>query len=441
MDFHRLPAPVPRPSFRRVARRCLVFITSLLMTGASLAQEAVFTTPRGIYTVKVAGTSEPSIPARTYLGIQLLPETRFRGVAMHVAGDRLSFHSFPSGNLENPSADRKYYLHVLSGAGRGYIANIREFLPSAIVCTEDVTPWIRPGDLVTMRSHPQLSDLLGTGNRFGLGAGIDAGTADNVVIWDPELQKERVYFFHSIRNRWEEKDIEANASNAVFNFPYGFYIVRRSPGTIRIALAGEMSPDAILLPVRSGANVFSLPLNLSASLDRLFPSNGPYPVIGGPNAKSSDLLIFEEPTTGIHRGPFYRLSQPDFSGWREVGVDDSTASIQPLDFLSTLILRREGDSGHVLVEGSVAPPAVPIPVLPAEPEPDEIPLTAELPTVGLNIPPGLPGDINMAIETSTDLSSWTTFGSAPPVDGVVKFTLPAGQTRFFYRLKLTLSAY
>jgi len=326
---------------------CLVLCVSAF--GPLRAAQVVYTSARGIYTVKVPGTTQASAPARTYLGIQLLPDLRFPGRVANVTGNAVSL-LYLSDHSALATPVRKCYLQVTEGNGRGYVVDIDQFRSNDIVCSENLTSWIQSGDQVKIRPHPQLLDLLGVTSRFGLSAGIDADSADNVVVWDPDTQEERVYYFNSTRSRWEEKNIVADASQAIFRFPYGFYIVRRSPGTLRIALSGDVGADAVLLPVRSGANVFSLPVNLSASLDGMVRVSGDFSVISGANAKRSDILTFEEPTTGLQRGPFYHLSRPNASGWREVGVNGSSAPIAPLDFLSTLVLHREGSPGLVFVE-------------------------------------------------------------------------------------------
>jgi hypothetical protein len=419
-----------RPHFFISCRIALRLLAGFLSLGAAIASETAYSSPRGIYTVKVPGATETAAPVRTYLGIQLMPDTRFFGMVGNVSGNTLSLQFF-SDHADLEAAGRKSYIHVLNGSGRGFVVDIDQFRAADIVCAENLAPWIQPGEKVRMRNHPHLADLLGATNQFGLAAGTDAESADNVVVWDPDLQQERVYYFHSTRARWEEKDVVADAGNAIFRFPYGFYIVRRSPGTLRIALSGEIGSDAILLPVRPAANVFSLPVNLSASLENLVPASGAFPVESGPNASSADLLTFEEPTTGIQRGPFYHLSRPDASGWREVGVDGSTASIQPLDFLSTLILRREGNASRVLVDGSLEVPVVPRPPLPPDPEAGEIPLKGELPF------PSLHGDSSMRVEISTDLQNWSTHAAVERApNGKIIFDLPAGQGRAFYRLRI-----
>lgn len=163
-------------------------------------------------------------------------------------------------------------------------------------------------------------------------------------------------------------------------------------------------------------------------------TTGDFAVNSGPNANSADILTFEEPVTGQQRGPFYHLDRAGLSGWREIGVDGSEAAIQPLDFLSTLVFRRNGGAGRVLAEGSLEPPAVPRPPLPPDPEPGELPLTAEFP---LNQPP--PPDLTLTIETSTDLQSWTSYASPTLTpDNRLVFPLPSGQGRAFYRLAVSM---
>jgi hypothetical protein len=424
-------------------------MAGLLTLSGAFAAETAYTTPRGIYTVKVPGATQPSAPVRTYIGIQLLPELSYFGRAATVSGNTLSLEHIDQHNYFS-TPDRKSYLHVLEGSGRGFITDIDEFRDSDMVCAEDLTQWIQPDTLVRIRPHPGLSDILGADNPYGLGAGPDADTADNMVIWDPDAQQEKVYYFHSVRARWEEKGIEADAGNAVFRYPYGFYIVRRSPGTLRIKLsgntglndAGQLEP--VLLPVHHGANVFSLPINLSGSLDAIVRADGSFPVVSGTNARSSDILTFEEPTTGLRRGPFYHLSRPNASGWREVGVNDSTASIEPLDYLSTLILWRNGDAGRLLVEGSLEPPAVPRPLLPPDPEPGEPPLRGELVIPRQLTNPNFFPNLTYVFENSEDLQTWVPFSASnsevfiePDGSWRLTFELPAGQRRVFYRLKVT----
>ncbi len=419
--------------FYRIFLRGLHCLAWLIpATGPIRADEAAYTEPRGIHTVKVAG-AVAGIPARTYAGIQLLPNTRFGGAAETASGNAVSFAGIFS-HLDMETPGRISYLHVLDGTGAGFVTDITQYRATDIVCAENLEPWLQPGALVRVRPHSRLADIMGADNPFGLAAGVDALSADNVVVWDPVTQGEKVYYFQSGRGRWEEKDVVADAAGTPFRFPYGFYIVRRSAGTLRIALSGEISSFPVLLPAHAGANVFSLPVNLSGSLEALVNAGCPHAAISGANAAAADILTFEEPSTGNQRGPFYHLSRPGESGWREVGVDGSQAAIEPLDFLSTLILRRQGNAGRVLVRASLEPPPVPRPPLPPDPEPGEIPLTGELPAL---FPPG----ISAEVQISTDLQTWEPHANVTVQNGKVTFDLPSGQRRAFYRLKISIPGF
>lgn len=409
-------------------RRLLVL--PLLALCVAPFSEAASTDPLGFYAVKIAGRAENGPPARTYFGLQLLPALKFAGQAVAVNGHRMSFNN-PAGAVADP--DRTLYLHVTDGTGQGFISDITGFDGNDVICADNLAPWITPGVMVKIRPHPHISDIFGADNRFGLGSGPDAANADNVVIWDPEAQQEQVYYFHSVRSRWEKRGVEADAGKARLSYPYGLYIVRRAEGGKRISLSGEIGYEPVLLPVRQGANVFSLPVNLSASLDSLISSTGPHSVEKGRNASRADLLTFEEPSSGITRGPFYYRSSSFDSGWREVGIDDGGAALQPLDLLSTLTLRRrEAATGYVLARGSLEPVPGGVPPIDPAPEPGEPPLTVTFP-----MPPTHPPDgVIWQLETSIDLQTWTPMVHLERSPGGIVFNLPAGASRAFYRITI-----
>ncbi len=417
------------PPLRSFRERFLAAAALLLLLPG--AAPAAATDPLGFYTVKIAGRGEDDQPARTHLGIQLLPKIRFAGLATGVSGNTMSFGQ-PMEALAEP--DQTFYLHVLTGPGRGFICDITAFDGQDVVCAADLSGWIAPGERAIIRTHSRLSDIFGPDNRYGLGSGPDAASADNIAIWDAGIQQERVYYFHSDRQRWEERGVVADAGMATIPYPRGLYIIRRSPGNLRIALRGEVGFEPVLLPVRQGANVFSLPVNLSASLANLIASEGPFAVTKGRNATRADLLFFDEPYSGARKGPFYYRNSPADAGWREVGVNGSGQPVQALDMLSTLTLRREGAPGFVLAEGSLEPsPAGQLPI-PPDPEPGELPITIDFP-----LPPALPPDVIYSLEKSTDLQTWETFPFIVVESGSLTFELPPGASRAFYRVVVTLA--
>ncbi len=404
-------------------RLLFVSCAAVVFSGHVLADTAV-TAPIGAYAIKVPGKGAGESQRRTYFGLQLLPDVNFSGAAMTVSGKQLTV-GIGDHNAAVPAGHRSY-VHVISGAGKGFVSDIELTTSSYIRCEKDLTGWVTPGAIVQVRPHPRLGDLFGTDNKFHLTAGLGASAADNVVLWDPENQRERVYYFHSARSRWEEDGIAADANAVPARFPYGLYVIRRSEGTLRIGLSGSVATNPVLLPVKTGANVFSLPVNFSASLD-LISTTGNHKVVSGTNAKESDLLVFEEPTSGVRRGPFYHSSRTGAEGWREAGVNGTASS--GLDLLSTLVLQRQGEAGYLFVDGNTSSGGG-FPVLPADPEPGEF-------SMAFSIPARFPNGVQCMVETSQDLVNWVPLAQVSVANNKVEFGYPPGQSRAFYRLKMT----
>ncbi|WP_367872584.1 hypothetical protein [Luteolibacter sp. Populi] len=380
---------------------------------------AAETTPLGIYAVKIAGTAPGETRARTYLGIQLLQPANFGGLVVQTDGKRFTFNGASELPLHS-DADKEYYVHAINGPGAGFIARIEAYEGAWVRCDQDLGAWLPPGTQFSIRPNPRLTDLFGADNRFGFVSGENAAQSDKVVLWDSREQEERIYYFNSTRSRWEEKGIEADAGNTPIRYPNGLYIVRHSATPLRIALKGEISADPVLLPVRDGANVFSLPVNLSASLANLVSSSGPFAVKSGKNAAQSDILSFEDPAGVAGSGPFYYRSRSNDTGWRAVGTNDSDAPLQPLDMLSTLVLRHEGEDAFVRVNADLtAPPGGPF-VPPADPDPGELPLEVEVPNP---VNPS-PAELTIVLETSKDLATWSPVSFTPRADHRVFFQLP-----------------
>ncbi|HVJ46693.1 MAG TPA: hypothetical protein VM511_09935 [Luteolibacter sp.] len=394
---------------------------------ASADADTAYTNPIGGYAIKVPGKAAGENQRRTYFGMQLLPDIHLGGTVANVSGKQFSVVGLGDHNIAARAGYRSY-VHVFSGTGKGFISDIEQTTATQIQCEKDLTGWVTPGTVVQVRTHLRLGDLFGTDNKFHLAAGSEASAADNVVLWDPENQRERVYYYHSGRSRWEEEGIVADADAVPVRYPYGLYVIRRSEGTLRIGLSGSVATNPVLLPVKTGTNVFSLPVNFAASLN-LISTAGTHRAISGPNAKEADLFIFEEPTSGVRRGPFYHSSRTGSEGWREAGVNGAAST--GLDLLSTLVLQRQGDGGYLFVDGNTSS-GEGFPVLPADPEPGELAMKFSIP-----IPPMLPGSTQIMVETSQNLVNWGPLTQGSMFNNRVEFDYPPGQSRAFYRLKVT----
>jgi len=411
----------------------LLATCALLSPLASRVASAAETTPLGIYAVKIAGTSAGEPHARTYVGIQLLQTPIWAGPVVQVNGPRLTFNGVSELLYD---AAKEYYIHVMDGPGAGLIARIVANEGTSILCDQDLTTWMPQGTRFWIRPNPRLIDLFGADNRFGFASGPDAAQADKVVLWDSVAQEERVYYFNSTRSQWEERGTEGNAGNTPVRYPNGLYIVRHSSASLRIALKGEVSEDPVLLRVREGANVFSLPVNLSASLGNLVTSTGPFSVKSGKNAAQADILSFFDPAGLAERGPFYYRSRNNDTGWQAVGANDSEAPLQPLDMLSTLVLQHQGEDSYIRLNPDfTAPPGGPF-VPPADPDQGELPLEVEMPNLfnAQNVPPWL--DIVIILETSSDLVNWNPIARPFGPNERILFQLPPGESRAFYRLRV-----
>lgn len=416
-------------TFFRSAGICLIAAAG---GGALHGQDVAVTDPLGVYTVNIRGVEAGQVQSRTYLSMQALPEAILMSGVNTVTGNILGVQAGDLTGFGIPG--RTSYVHVTTGTGRGFVADVAQFTAQGVECTEPMGAWVSPGDMILVRPHPILGEVFGMANRFNLAAGTAANLSDNVVVWDAGLGRERVYYFNSARSRWEEDGVVADASGAILRFPYGLYVIRRSPGALRVAIGGEISQHPILLPVKTGDNVFSPPVNLSRTIDAWFPTTSDRPLEGGMSASEADLLIFHEASRQEPTGPFYVSDRPGQTGWRKIGQDGETGT---MDFLSALVVRRSGAPGYVRMEAGLTPNPL-AQALPANPAEAEVPIQWSF---SLTLPTGLPS-LKVQLQTSHDLQSWTPYGNAVFSAGglvTVPVTLPPGQSRAFYRLRATMN--
>lgn len=431
-------------SLRRYKLHPLYLITSIIFLFflkfeiAKAQGSELVTLPFGAHVINVDGQIDGEQPVRTYLPLQLLPQTILSGTVIDVSNNAVTIEPF--GRQASQPPDRPLYLQVTNGEKKGFLVDIVERQDNTFICSQDLSQWIELGDSLIVRQHIFLSEFLGENNRFNLGDGTDADLTDNLVIHDPELGRERIYYFHSTRNRWEEKGVASDASQALIRYPYAPYIVRRSPGTLRIMIVGQVAANSVLLPLETGSRIFSLPGHVNPTLANWISPEGEFSPLTGANTSSADIFTLYSASSPDPRGSFYLRSAPSEDQWREIGINNSAQAEQPLDFLSALKVTTKRSSGFLLVEAEAEPfataPASP-PPLPPDPSPNEVDLFATLEFGFLSLPP----DLSHVLERSADLVNWTQIGPGIFFDPgtPIEFTvpLPAGQSRNFYRLVIT----
>ena len=109
--------------FPPLFRSSLACFAAIFLPLGSVGAIDVVTASQGIYTVKVPGATEDNPVVRTYLGIQLLPNTRFAGRVVEVGGHTLKLESM-SDHQQLVTPGRKSHVHVLSGAGTGFVTDV-----------------------------------------------------------------------------------------------------------------------------------------------------------------------------------------------------------------------------------------------------------------------------------------------------------------------------
>ena len=345
---------------------------------------------------------------------------------------------YPDGFFINPSTGtnlpEKYYLHFGDGNGRGYIAEVSSFEEGLIHCTEDLPSFIQAEDYFVVYRHRRLSEIFTTDNAHGFGSGESADQSDNIAIFNPELQEMELFYFHSVRLRWEKEGLAEDANNHFILHPYSYYIVRRTPGMIRIILDGFVPSLPLLFPVQSEPIPYSLPLG--KSLSHLIEVTGTYSAQSGPNSASSDLFTIHEASSNEPRGPFYHSTAANPSKWLKVGDSGALEPTRLADPLSSVLIHRKGSPGYLRADidpffGS-PPPAYP--TIDPNPEPGE---TATTITIQFELPPWTPPDMAFGLQVSSDLTNWIEIeDEIYPFNGTVTswHLFPPGQVRHFYRL-------
>ena len=408
-------------------------IVLIVLSSHEIQAQSVSKT-QGFFGVQIPGASAEHPQRRTYLGTQLRPAPIYTLPVFQVSGKVIesTFGDFVDPN-SGTNPPEKYYLHFVDGDGRGYVADIASFAEDEIHCEEDLPSFIQAGDFFQINRHRRLAEIFTTDNAHGFGSGESADQSDNISIFNPDLQAMELFYFHSVRLRWEKEGLAEDANNHLIRHPYSYYVIRRTPGMIRIILDGLVPEIPLLLPVQTEPILFSLPLG--KSLSDLVDQTGTHSAQSGPNSASSDLFTIHEASSNEQRGPFYYSTASNPSKWLKVGDTNNIEPTTLADPLSSVLIHRKGSDGYVRVEYdyfSDPPPSYP--TLAANPEPGE---TATNITLHFDLPPWTHPGTLFSLQMSSDLTNWIEIADEIYLfNGTVTYTLPfpPGQIRHFYRL-------
>ena len=387
----------------------------------------------GVFGVQIPGSSPEYPLRRTYLSTCLTSLPVYGETVHAVSGKTIQSSTSGLPPQSSPPLE-KYYLHFRSNDEPGYIAEVSSFGDGEIHCEVDLPSFIEVDDYFIIYRHLRLSEVFTPDNSYGFGAGTSADQADNIAVFNPELQDVELFYFNSTRSRWEKEGVAESANDHPLRFPYSYYVIRRSPGMIRIVIQGIVPEDPVMLPVQSGLNLFSLPIDNTPSVGHLVSTTGSYPARSGPNATNSDLFTIHEASSPDARGPYYYSTAPGGPKWLTVGNSLDASSSVPRDPFSSLKIQRKGVPGFVRLTPNfyTNPPYF---SLSPNAQPGETTTTA-LVNFGPRVPPFPPG-ITFSLYQTTDFRNLIELDDSLWIDGdtlSVLVQVPAGQSRIFYRL-------
>ncbi len=426
---------------------CLTFFTLSLfytLAGSLIVKAQSVSKPIAVFSVHVHGSSTEHPLRTTHLGTHLTPEPIFSGPVHQVSGKilNLSDQLFNNETVEdfvpqNLVPAEKYYLHFMSDSAEGYIANITSITGNEIHCEDDLPSFVQPGQYFTITRHRRLSEVFTADNSLGFGAGESAALSDNVAIFNPDTQVEELFYFNSIRSRWEKEGVAEDATHQTLRYPYAYSVIRRTPGLIKMFIRGQVSEIPILLPIKTGLNLFSIPAWNATTISNLVTTSGPFPAQSGPNAATSDLFMIHESSTVTPRGPFYYSSASNDPKWLKVGDSNSTEPTTPVDPLSTLRIHRKGAPGFLKLNAHEYYGASPFFTLDADPQPGE---TESYYTLTYRPDPFFFSPWNSySLQSNSGTQFWLELSDDIHVPGdtmIYSVRYPTGQNRIFYRFIL-----
>ncbi len=147
------------------------------------------------------------------------------------------------------SASNPYYLRILSGSSRGRVLLVTTTpnTTNRVTINNDGIDLtgeggLQPGDRYELVLADTLSSLFGD----AISGGSDASNADNVLIWGGSSWQ--VYYFNSIRSRWELKDLTfLDVGNTVLRPDRGMLITRRGGTDLTLRVMGRVRQTTFLV--------------------------------------------------------------------------------------------------------------------------------------------------------------------------------------------------
>jgi len=274
----------------------LVGLASLAALIGAQAQSAV-TAPVGYITI----TLQPSTNGYSAISPTLVNKTEFAGVATTVSATTIGFTGTP---LTAGAFASGFYVEVTNGAGEGAWTNITGNTTSDITVVDSMTSFITAGSsTVKIRKHVTVADFFGPTNSAGLGAGGDAGTADEVFFIEPGGNPALTTEVFYDGAAWTDLDFNA-ADKKPIEPGQGLLVARKTASPKSFVFTGYVKTGKTMIPVAPGPNVVSVPSAVgytlaSSGLRGASNSNGTGVTSGGDAGTADEVFLFDVSPTGI----------------------------------------------------------------------------------------------------------------------------------------------
>ena len=304
----------------------LSLLTSLAAIASNVFADTAVTDPVGYVTSYVAGSSSGS----TYSVISptLTRAVEYAGLASSATPTAINFpvSTFSPAQVA-AFATGNYWVEVTNGGAalEGGWTNITGATSSSVTTADSMVPFI-PGatSTIKIRAHTTISDYLGTTNSAGLGAGPDAGIADEVVFLDASVAPAPAILTSVFYDGTGWYDSDGNPADTKIIEPgQGLLTVRKLVPDISFVHVGHVKTGQTQISVYPKDNIVPIPQSVGVTLaaSGLYTGSSATGVNDGPDAGIADeVVIFNNEGLGIS---YFQ----DSTGWFDVDGNPADSTI------------------------------------------------------------------------------------------------------------------
>lgn len=186
-----------------------------------------------------------------------------------------------------------------------------------LVFTDNLPPSVTVGSKYRVRKHLTLASIFGASNEGGLLAGQNLAQADNILLYIPQTQQSRAFFYSSVPgySGWYRDDYTPAADTVVYP-EQGLMVQRKADTSRTLYWAGAAKKGPSVVPVFPGFNLIGV-LHARAKIPlpnlNLVTGDTATGLAAGNNASSADALLLMN-TDGSTASYFYS-NIPGYTGW------------------------------------------------------------------------------------------------------------------------------